>query len=631
MAEQLFDFDNPWRPNYEAGQTLGWFGAVGICIVSAWYLPLPTTFATVAASGCSLMGFYRMAKAWTRHSDMARTNFTGKTFIDIEGLKKASKGAIKRDELWLGNGYQWTDMVAQRMHALIASGVAKTLGKEALSKDGSYWLHGLDKEDDINVPLELLEGHTLIVGSTGVGKTRLFDLCIGQAILRGGPVVIIDPKGDQGLADNARRICESLGQPERFAYFNPAHPDKSVSLDPLRNWNRKTELASRVAALIPSETGADAFVAFGWKVLQDICAGLIATGERPNLVSLRRYIEGGPDDLLTKGLLFHFNQKVPNWEKGAASYIKTSKAKNKGPEAVLLAYIAYYKEVVIHEWPNVDLAGLISTYEHNRDHFQKMVASLIPILSMLTADPLAELLSPKHEPGSEKVVLDMSKVIRNNMVLYMGLDSLADPTVGSAIGSVMLADMTAVAGDIYNYGLDKKKPIDVFVDEAAEVINTPTIQLLNKGRGAGFRLTVATQTFADFAARLGDENKAIQVLANTNNKIALRVQDPRTQQLFADGIPKIKVQSMSVSYGHNVASDPSEHYDASYKEQASAEEADLIPPPVLSELPPLHFYARMSGGRTFKSRIPILLTNGPLPKPARPRFITMFTSLWGGK
>ena len=557
------------------------------------------------------------------HHDMMfkDLNLTDAQKQQIRDIMKSQRENMKRPSL----------DERRAMHALIASGVAKTLGKEALSKDGSYWLHGLDKEDDITVPLELLEGHTLIVGSTGVGKTRLFDLCIGQAILRGGPVVIIDPKGDQGLADNARRICESLGQPERFAYFNPAHPDKSVSLDPLRNWNRKTELASRVAALIPSETGADAFVAFGWKVLQDICAGLIATGERPNLVSLRRYIEGGPDDLLTKGLLFHFNQKVPNWEKGAASYIKTSKAKNKGPEAVLLAYIAYYKEVVIHEWPNVDLAGLISTYEHNRDHFQKMVASLIPILSMLTADPLAELLSPKHEPGSEKVVLDMSKVIRNNMVLYMGLDSLADPTVGSAIGSVMLADMTAVAGDIYNYGLDKKKPIDVFVDEAAEVINTPTIQLLNKGRGAGFRLTVATQTFADFAARLGDENKAIQVLANTNNKIALRVQDPRTQQLFADGIPKIKVQSMSVSYGHNVASDPSEHYDASYKEQASAEEADLIPPPVLSELPPLHFYARMSGGRTFKSRIPILLTNGPLPKPARPRFITMFTSLWGGK
>lgn len=41
------------------------------------------------------------------------------------------------------------------------------------------------------------------------------------------------------------------------------------------------------------------------------------------------------------------------------------------------------------------------------------------------------------------------------MVCYMGLD-LADATVGSAIGSVMLADMTAVAGDRYNYGIDEK-------------------------------------------------------------------------------------------------------------------------------------------------------------------------------
>ena len=101
----------------------------------------------------------------------------------------------------------------------------------------------------------------------------------------------------------------------------------------------------------------------------------------------------------------------------------------------------------------------------------------------------------------------------------------------------MLADMTAVAGDRYNYGIDEKKSINVFVDEAAEVINNPTIQLLNKGRGAGFKMYIATQTFADFASRLGDENKARQVLANTNNKIALRILDAETQQYIADGIP----------------------------------------------------------------------------------------------
>ncbi|MEJ2389352.1 MAG: hypothetical protein P8Y27_19210 [Chromatiaceae bacterium] len=33
-----------------------------------------------------------------------------------------------------------------------------------------------------------------------------------------------------------------------------------------------------------------------------------------------------------------------------------------------------------------------------------------------------------------------------------------------------------------------------------EAVNDPFIQPLNTGRGAGLRLTVATQTFADFAA-----------------------------------------------------------------------------------------------------------------------------------
>ena len=263
--------------------------------------------------------------------------------------------------------------------------------------------------------------------------------------------------------------------------------------------------------------------------------------------------------------------------------------------------------MVVHDSPNVDLAGLISTFEHNRDHFQKMVASLIPILSMLTSDPLTELLSPDLEPGHEKRVTDMSRIIRNDMVAYVGLDSLADSTVGSAIGSIMLADMTAVAGDRYNYGIDEKKSINVFVDEAAEVINNPTIQLLNKGRGAGFKMYIATQTFADFASRLGDENKARQVLANTNNKITLRVLDSETQKYISDGVPKIKARTMSVRYGHNIDSNVNDEYSASYQEQATAEEADLIPPGVLSELPPLHFYARLSGGKTLKGRLPILM------------------------
>lgn len=622
MANELFDFDNPWRPVYEAPQAVAWLAAAVGCVATATALPLPTEFGTVTASACGVVGMWRGYKAWERASDKWRTSFSEKGFITIDELYKVTRPFATKTvkvgsevksipEMWMGKGFHWTDIEAVKMHSLLGAGVAKMLGKDALHKDGSYWLHGLGKEESVGVPLELLEGHTLIVGTTGVGKTRIFDLLIAQSIMRGEPVIIIDPKGDQGLADNAQAVCEYLGCPEKFIYFNPAHPDKSACIDPLRNWNRKTELASRVAALIPSETGTDAFVAFGWKVLQDICGGLIATGVRPNLVQLRRYIEGGPDDLLLKALRTHFRANVENWEEKLNPFVTKAKSSSKkgggaDPQALLSGYIDFYKQVVIHEHPNVDLAGLISTFEHNRDHFSKMVASLIPILSMLTTDPLSDLLSPDFEPGHDKVVTDMKKVIENNMVLYMGLDSLADSTVGSAIGSVMLADMTAVAGDRYNYGGSEKKSINVFVDEAAEVINTPTIQLLNKGRGAGFKMFIATQTFADFASRLGDENKARQVLANTNNKIILRVQDVDTQKYVSDGIPKIKAQTMSVRYGHSLTSNLSEEYGAAYQEQATAEEADLIPPGILSELPPLHCFVRQSGGRTNKVRVPIL-------------------------
>ncbi|WP_090412440.1 conjugative transfer system coupling protein TraD [Nitrosomonas halophila] len=595
----VHDFDNPWRKIHEWPMACIWFGTAGMTYLVAYTTPVPIGLGTALAGFCAVIGLYRGIQAGKRYRDIHRIHLSEKQFITIPKVIKLAQQAIRKRSLWLGSGFQWSDIEAGRMHALIGRGIANQFGKEILHKEGAYWLHGLAPEKPLHADIENLVGHTLIVGTTRVGKTRLLDLLIAQAIVRQEPVIIIDPKGDHGLADNARRVCEAIGQPDRFVFFHPAHPERSVSIDPLRNWNRKTELASRIAALIPSETGADPFTAFGWKVLNDIVNGLIATGTRPNLVQLRKYIEGGPDELLLQALRQHFKRHIPDWESKINRFVKQYRGNQP------LAYTSFYKEVVSHEAQSIDLDGLISTFEHNREHFQKMIASLIPILSMLTSDPLKELLSPDFQPGHARNVTDAARAINADRVLYIGLDSLADGTVGSAIGSLLLADLTAVAGDRYNYGIESMKPVNLFIDEAAEVINQPTIQLMNKGGGARFRVTIATQTFADFASRLGDENKARQVLANTNNKIALRVLDSETQQYIADGIPKIKARTMSVMYDHGINAEMNDN-NAGYREQSREEEADLIPPALLSELPPLHYFARLSGGRTIKGRIPIL-------------------------
>jgi conjugal transfer pilus assembly protein TraD len=600
----FYEWESPWRPNIEAKMAASWGLAAMATLVVGKYMPmpLPSKFSAIAMSVCTAMAVYRGTQAWHRYVDQTRMGNYGMEFITIPELMDKTVLATKKSSVWLGTGFDWTDVEAQKMHAMLAQGVAQTIGKITNEHhlNGEYWIHGLDKETDRFMEVANLVGHTLLVGTTRVGKTRMMELLIGQAIMRGETVIIIDPKGDHALAENARKICAAMGCPERFVYFHPAHPEKSTPIDPMRNWNRRTELASRVAALIPSETGADPFAAFGWKVLNDIVNGLVATGESPNLAHLKRYIEGGADNLLLNTLRHHFIDKVADWESRSSGFVK------KNRDRILEAYIEFYKQIVIHEAQSSDLDGLISTFEHNRDHFQKMVASLIPILSMLTSDPLSELLSPEAKIGDQKHATDMAKIINNNQVLYLGLDSLADGTVGSAIGSIMLADLTAVAGDRYNYGINSNKPVNLFIDEAAEVINQPTIQLMNKGGGALFRVTIATQTFADFPARLGDENKARQVLANVNNQIILRVIDAETQQYIADSLPKIKAKSLNLRYGHGVDAHVQDEYQASYQESVIEEEAEIFPAAMLGRLPPLHFIAKMSGGRIIKGRIPIL-------------------------
>jgi conjugal transfer pilus assembly protein TraD len=170
-----------------------------------------------------------------------------------------------------------------------------------------------------------------------------------------------------------------------------------------------------------------------------------------------------------------------------------------------------------------------------------------------------------------------------------------------------VADLAAVAGDRYNYGVNLK-PVNVFIDEAAEVVNDPFIQLLNKGRGAGLRLTIATQTFADFAARTGSEAKARQVLGNINNLIALRVLDAETQQYVTDSLPKARLRSVLRSQGSTTHSQNPLRYTGNVGERLGEEEGELFPAALLGQLPNLQYLAILAGGRVVKGRLPILGT-----------------------
>jgi conjugal transfer pilus assembly protein TraD len=223
---------------------------------------------------------------------------------------------------------------------------------------------------------------------------------------------------------------------------------------------------------------------------------------------------------------------------------------------------------------------------------------------------LSYLLSPEPGDGDPRPALDLSTLIEKNAVLYIGLDNLSDAEVGSATGSVLLADLTAAAGAIYNRaqsGQGITRPINIFIDEAAEVVNDPCIQVLNKGRGAGFRVVIATQTLADLVVRTGSTAGARQVIANANNWVIFRVIDDETQKYLAQALPKTSVRSVDQGYRSQTSSDSPVKFTGTYTESLRESPTELVPPALLGMLPNFHYFARIGAqSATWKGKVPIL-------------------------
>jgi conjugal transfer pilus assembly protein TraD len=150
-------------------------------------------------------------------------------FLEVKNLL----ALIKPEKMWFGWGFDWMPIHTQRAVDFMLSGTKMSDDQE---HPGSLWIHGLNlgKEHAINIPLKSLEGHTIMFGTTGAGKTRAYELMVTQAIQRGDTVIMIDPKGDRELRDRMELECIRAGRGDAFLFFHPAFPSSSIRLDPMR-------------------------------------------------------------------------------------------------------------------------------------------------------------------------------------------------------------------------------------------------------------------------------------------------------------------------------------------------------------------------------------------------------------
>ncbi|KMK84124.1 type IV conjugative transfer system coupling protein TraD [Pectobacterium brasiliense] len=639
------------RPAVELYTATTAWSATYICLTAPWAVALAPSVSWVTAAGFGVLALKR-----TRQG--LRILRYRRNIRRLPRYVMSSKQIpVSNRYLFLGKGFQWTQKHTQRLlearrpetECYVQPSVIYRMARDLEKKleyslpylcrltqsdtvfnpvrplppvGGSPIYHGVEPdESDIGYDLGERVGHSLVMGTTRVGKTRLAELLITQDIRRGDVTIVFDPKGDADLLKRMWAEARRAGRESEFHVFHLGWPDISARYNAIGRFSRISEVASRVAGQLSSEGNSAAFKEFAWRFVNIITRALVALGQRPDYSLILRYVTNIGDlyetyvenllstqapqlwvtveNLITSGML---NERdLPRNMQGQANAMKVWAI-----ETVLGSDEG--KKI----WDPV-LDGLRSAVRYDRTYFDKIVASLLPLLEKLTTGKTAALLAPDYtDMDDPRPIFDWQEVIRKRGIVYVGLDALSDAEVASAVGNSMFADLVSVAGYIYKFGIggeapQKKIPINLHCDEFNELMGEEFIPLINKGGGAGIQVTAYTQTLSDIEARIGSSAKANQVIGNFNSLIMLRVRENSTAELLTSQLPEVDVYTKTLVSGVTDITNPDQGSDftSNVQDRVSNVRMPMITPADIINLPKGQAFALLEGGRLWKIRMPL--------------------------
>ncbi|MEW8332034.1 MAG: type IV conjugative transfer system coupling protein TraD [Candidatus Thiodiazotropha sp.] len=644
------------RPPVELWSTLVAFATAGIAILAPWALMMPPGVAYGAGAVLGLIGLIRGRQAWRvlRYQRNMRR-------LPIYKVR-SRKIPLSRRKLFLGRGFRWTQKHTQRLRDTIRPEVQLyvqpgTLYQWARRKEvawesvpilsllaqlfrvRAWWnplsplpavggkpaLHAVEpNEQDVWMDIGERVGHTLVLGTTRVGKTRLAEILITQDIRRGDVVIVFDPKGDAGLLRRVYAEAKRAGRTKDFYMFHLGFPQVSARYNAIGNFSRITEVATRIANQLPSEGNSAAFKEFAWRFVNIIARALVALNRRPDYQQVRRYIND-IEPLFTVYAEAHLDAHGAEDWKEQVEELSSKISERNLPSALRgrsKEAIALMRHLQAQDLYDPVLDGLVSAFKYDKTYFDKIVSSVGPLMEKLTTGNIAELISPDYlDKNDTRPIFEWMEVIRRKGIVYVGLDALTDTTVASAVGNSMFADLVSVAGHIYKHGVDGESidtppTISMHADEFNELIGDEFVPLLNKAGGAGFQVTAYTQTWSDVEARIGNRAKAGQVAGNFNTMIMLRVKELATAEMLTDQLPKVEVFTLMSVSGVNDSSEPGSGIDFSSRneDRISVSEVPLLTPAELITLPKGQAFALLEGGQLWKIRMPLPATDSDMPE-----------------
>ena len=532
---------------------------------------------------------------------------------------KIPKIPVSDRRLYMGRGFRWGQMHVQRLKEARSADARKYL-RNIDTDSGDPVLHGVglhEPEKDVWCTLAGRAGHMLVLGATQTGKTRLAELLIGQDILRGDTVIAIDPKGDTELLRRLHYEARCAGRGADFRIFHLRHPTASEAYNPIASYHSPSEIATRIADQLPSRGDSAAFKQFAWRFLNTIAVALHEMREVPDYFKMYDYIESiEPLFQLYHKHLFE-SLKYKNWQKevdALENYMETEKIgkTRQHLERQTNAMIAFRKKYGIEDPIAKDLQQVL---QYDKIYYDKITASLLPLLNKLKSGSAAALLSPAADQPASRII-KWNDVIARGQIVYVGLDALSNPTVARAVGNAMFADLASAIGRLYanTEGTPVKKRIAIHADEFNDLVGPHLQPLLSKAGAAGVQITAYTQTLADIEASLeGGRPAASQLVGNFNSLVMLRVRTLDTARVLVDQVPKYEVVELVTSAGVSDSSQPDSDvaFNSSTSERLSYSTVPGLEPSDLMRLPQGEAFALLDGGTLWKLRFPLIAARPP--------------------
>lgn len=357
----------------------------------------------------------------------------------------------------------------------VTSGVMTRFAKrrvdDADALIGDSTLLGVDKHARKRVTLSDADAnkHTLVLGTTGSGKTVSVLNMVEGAIDRQQAVVYVDGKGDYDLADKILSYAVDQGRPAYLFAMN----GKSCVYNPLASGGYSAK-KDRIVEL--REWSEDHYRKLAEGYMQIVFKVLEATGIDADLVTVADYMSM---EKLAE-LVEDQGDSLPDHERYLDAIAK-------------------------------------------REAAEEHVQSLKEEIWTLAESEIGHLFDTDRCPRDR--LLELLPAIEEQAVVYFCLPALQFPALARLIGRLVINDLKSAAAAQVAKPRHARMPFTTVFDEFSVFAGDQVLNLINQGRSAGVRGVLATQSVADIgrAVANGPDHFIRQVFASCNSYLIQRL------------------------------------------------------------------------------------------------------------